>query len=127
MAVFRKGRREGQREIHRQDLGSVLKSGLGFGFNTKNSEHLLSVCPAWVPAQPQTPDVRYHMMLTAVLRNKSHHWPFEEGGEAEKVCDLPAVLQLVSAGLGCKPTRSGTHPCAQEDPPRPAAPRSWRL
>lgn len=55
-------------------------------------------------------------MLTAVLWNNSHHWPFQEDAEAEKVCDLPAVLQLVSARLGGEPTLSGTHPCAQETP-----------
>ena len=57
--------------------------------------------------QHQTPSVCYQGALTAAFWRSSHHCPFKEGGEAEIVCGLPEVLQLVSAGLGHEPRCQG--------------------
>ena len=71
------------------------------------------------------PSVRYQGALTAALWRSSHHCPFKEVGEAEIVCGLPEVLQLVSRA-GTRAPLSGAHPCTNEAP-HPAAPKSWCL
>ena len=70
--------------------------------------------PPGSQARHQTPRVCYQGALTATLCRSSHHCPFKENGEAEIVCGLPEVLQLVSAGLGREPPRSGAHPRTKE-------------
>ena len=60
--------------------------------------------------QHQTPSVCYQGALTAAFWRSSHHCPFKEGGEAEIVCGLPEVLQLVSAGLGREPRSLSPEP-----------------
>lgn len=75
--------------------------------------------------QHQTPSVCYQGALTAALCRSSRHCPFKEDGEAEIVCGLPEVLQLVSAGLGREPRSQG--PVHVPRRPHNATPRSWCL
>ena len=81
--------------------------------------------PPGSQARHQTPRVCYQGALTATLCRSSHHCPFKENGEAEIVCGLPEVLQLVSAGLGHEPPGQG--PIHVPRRPCNASPRSWCL
>lgn len=96
-----KERKEGQRCMGRTSAVSCSWD-LSLGLTLRRVS-----APPGSRARHQMPSVRYQGALTAVLWRSSHHCPFKEDGEAEIVCGLPEVLQLVSAGLGREPHCQG--------------------